>query len=76
MTILWMGHGQLVMYLLIYSIFLQLLKLKEQREALKLQGQKHEDTIMKVSLTHQPTSMEIYAIEGKTKTLNLHCVGI
>ena len=27
---------------------LQLLKLKEQREALKLQGQKHEDTIMKV----------------------------
>merc|ERR1719462_1021398 len=25
----------------------QLLKLKEQREALKLQGQKHEDTIMK-----------------------------
>ena len=30
---------------------LQLLKLKEQREALKLQGQKHEDTIMKVLIT-------------------------
>jgi hypothetical protein len=28
-------------------LFVQLLKLKEQREALKVQGQKHEDTIMK-----------------------------
>ena len=36
---------------LLTHLLLQLLKLKEQREALKLQGQKHEDTIMKVLIT-------------------------
>jgi len=37
----------------------QLLKLKEQREALKQQGQKHEDTIMKENAKLQVHSNEV-----------------
>ena len=46
------AHGTWKDYqFLLTRLLLQLLKLKEQREALKLQGQKHEDTIMKVLIT-------------------------
>ena len=53
---------------LLTHLLLQLLKLKEQREALKLQGQKHEDTIMKVLIT----ILNYVEKEFKISCCNLH----